>query len=170
MNTVHFILIIGAIIVMGILIININNSISNSKDSSYRNNYLKRILSLAQTKMDEISVKAFDNATVNGTVPGKIPDAFSALPGKEGELYSRLFDDVDDFNNFDTTYIQAGDSIRVRVNVVYVNKDKPEIISNIKTVMKRIEVIASLPPFSPYKKTFFKDFSDEVKLYYYKSF
>ena len=151
MNTGQSILTIGAMLLLSVLILRVNGSINSSGQYVSTSKIGLTAISLAQSRLEEIKSKAFDEKTVsnvqsstsNLTSPAKLgPDA--------GESYPN-FDDIDDYNGFtwtDTVQVdpnlpKSGSNVEYfneSCSVVYVPSTPPFSTSNTQTWNKMITV------------------------------
>lgn len=142
MNTGQMLLSIGGFLLLGNLIINVNRANSERMVASYSNEAIINASGLAQSVIDEIQMKAFDEKTVIASVSNtdSLTNANSLGP-ETGEIYNTDFDDVDDYKNYNTvvTLDRMGD-FNMSVSVSYVNTLNPSIKSSIPTFSKHIEI------------------------------
>ncbi len=110
--------------------------------ASYSNEAIINASGLAQSVIDEIQMKAFDEKTVIASVSNadSLTNANSLGP-ETGEINNTDFDDVDDYKNYNTvvTLDRMGD-FNMSVSVSYVNTLNPSIKSSIPTFSKHIEI------------------------------
>lgn len=170
-------LVIGAIVIFSLLALSINSSLTNSSVQSANAEYISMATNLGQSWINKISTKAFDEKTLE--FPAYSPSVLTpveSLGPDSGEPYSTDFDDVDDFNGFDTTVTtsRTGD-FKIFINVHYVNENNLTQISSVPTRTKGIEVKVTSEFFrfadnkqDPDNPGASKQ--DTVKLYYYKSY
>jgi len=100
MNTGQLLLMIAAMTLLSFITLTVNNTILSSSDSLLESEATINALSVAQSMLDEISTREFDERTIIKRVfyPESLTVA-SALGPEWGEAYPD-FDDIDDFNYF----------------------------------------------------------------------
>jgi len=142
MNTGQMLLSIGGFLLLGNLIINVNRANTERMVASYSNEAIINASGLAQSVIDEIQMKAFDENTVIASVSNadSLTNANSLGP-ETGEIYNTDFDDVDDYKNYNTlvTLDRMGD-FNMSVSVSYVNTLNPSVKSSVPTFSKHIEI------------------------------
>ncbi|NNJ52694.1 MAG: hypothetical protein HKP17_05950 [Ignavibacteriaceae bacterium] len=110
--------------------------------STYTNESVIDASGVAQSIIEEIQKKAFDESTITKAV-WKIDSLTSIinLGSEAGEYQHTDFDDIDDYNNYNTTVTldRMGD-FDISVIVNYVSTLNPKLISSTPTFSKRIEV------------------------------
>lgn len=109
---------IGAIMLLGTVILTTNRRINSSSQVMNTANYGLEQVALATKIMQEAQAKPFDQATADGDTISN-PKNFSATLGQESG--SNDYDDFDDYNNFSRTYtgLATGD-YAARATVSYV--------------------------------------------------
>jgi hypothetical protein len=116
---------------------------------------------LAQSLIDEIQIKSFDEKTISQTITSEDSLTAVGLLGPEtGEILVTQFDDVDDYKNYTRSdSLSRLGTFNSRVDVYYVQKLTPETRSSVRTFTKRIDV-------------FVTNFSltDTIKLYHVVSY
>lgn len=148
MSSGQQLLAILAIAMLTVLIINVYNSQSSKEGMLLSNEAIITGTGIAQSLLNEIQAKAFDEKTVNQgvadtdslTLPNSLgPDA--------GEIISTQFDDIDDYNNY-----TRSDSLgrlglfNTKVDIYYIDKLSPGVKSYTQTFTK--EIYISLTNFS----------------------
>lgn len=138
MNSGQMFLAIGAMAILTLLTLTINNSIMNSADISSNSEYTITGNGVLQSLVEEMRSKSFDIATVNN--PNASVTDFTA-PGSLGPAYGETypnFNDFDDFNNQTITIStpRSGD-YTAYIQVSYVNPDAPDTPVNYRTHAKR---------------------------------
>lgn len=142
MNSGHMLLTIAAIFLLSNLILNVHNANTDRMLANYTSESVIDATGLAQSIIDKIQSKAFDENTIADAVWS--PDSLTPpnkLGPEMGESIQTEFDDIDDYNNFSTTITQErmGD-FNINVKVFYVNTVNPNLKSNIPTYSKLIEL------------------------------
>lgn len=140
MGTIQSILTIGGIILLTLLMLSYYKNEGTHTSISLENEAIITGTGVAQSMLDEIQGKAFDEKTLTTSVSN--PNDLSSSLGKDsGELNPSTFDDVDDYNNctIGDTLAKLGvftSSIRVH----YINNMDPGTITITKTFSKRIDI------------------------------
>ncbi len=100
---------------------------------------------LAQSLIEEITQKSFDEKTVNQVI--NTVDSLtlpSQLGPDVGETNVTLFDDVDDYKNYiKTDSLQRLGQFISRVIVYYVQSTNTEILSSNRTFFKKIDILVT---------------------------
>lgn len=144
MGTAQFIMLAGGLLLLVFLSLTFYSSFRSKSDIDLYNEALITGTAIGQSIIDEISTRAFDQKTVSNSVT--VPDSLTAtgsLGPDAGESISTLFNDIDDFKNyvrFDTLVMGV---FRTRVNVNYLSKMNPGLLSASRTFTKRIDVFVS---------------------------
>ena len=142
MNSGHMLLTIAGVFLLSNLILNVHKANTNRMLATYTSESVIDASGLAQSILDMIQSKAFDENTVSGPVwlPDSLTTAINLGP-ESGEYQHTEFDDIDDYNNFNTTVTldRMGD-FDINVKVFYVNTFNPQIKSSIPTYSKKIEL------------------------------
>ncbi len=100
---------------------------------------------IAQSLMEEIQSKAFDENTISGAVDSPDSLTFPLNLGPEtGETSPTKFDDVDDYHDYTTTetHNRLGD-LDVAAKVYYINKMSPQSKGFGRTFLKRVDIYVS---------------------------
>jgi len=143
LNSGQQILTIFAIAILTILIINVYKSQSLKQEMIYSNEAILTGTDLAQSLLNEIEAKAFDEKTVSQSV--SIADTLTSpdsLGAETGEYTTTQFDDIDDYNNY-----TRSDSLgklglfNLWVKVYYINKLSPDVESSTQTFSKQIDIL-----------------------------
>ena len=142
MGSGHQLLTIAGIFLLSILTLNVHKANTERAVSLYTSGSVIDANGVAQSIIDEIQCKAFDENTILKSVwsTDSLTSSYSLGP-EYGEAQNTQFDDIDDYNNYSTliTLDEFGD-FQVHTTVHYVEKMNPELISNSSTYSKRIEV------------------------------
>ena len=142
MNSGHMLLTIAAVFLLSNLILNSHKANTSRMLTNYTSESVIDASGLAQSIIDMIQSKAFDEMTVNKPV-WQTDSLTSAnyLGPEAGEYQHTDFDDIDDYNNFKTAVSldRMGD-FDINVSVFYVSTLNPNIKSSIPTYSKKIEL------------------------------
>ncbi len=142
MNSGHMFLAIAGVILLSNLILNVHKANTERMIATYTSESVINASGLAQSIIDMIQSKAFDENTTEAAVwqLDSLTAAINLGP-ESGENMHTEFDDIDDYNNYSTTVSldRMGD-FDINVNVFYVNTLNPQIKSSITTYSKKIEL------------------------------
>ncbi len=135
-----------AMMLLAMISIRMNSSISHTQDSTQNSKFGLAAISLAESRIEKAMRLAFDEKTYNS--PQTLTSALTASNslGKEsGETTSNTFDDFDDFNNYLETDSTLQSAVyKVNSDVVYINPDNGlGVVSNTPTWNKKITVTVS---------------------------
>ena len=145
MSTGHTMLAVGAMMLLAISILGINNKFLNTSTVLYNTKFGVLAVSLGTSIIEEANSKAFDLAGSDDAITNLSQlTPPSGLGPAGGEIYPN-FNDFDDFNEFHKT-----DSIKINsktfaafdidCKVRYVTEGNPSVISSVATWHKRIDV------------------------------
>ncbi len=133
---------IAGVILLSNLILNVHKANTNRMLTIYTSESVINASGLAQSIIDMIQSKAFDENTIDAAVwqLDSLTAAINLGP-ESGENMHTEFDDIDDYNNYSTTVSldRMGD-FDINVNVFYVNTLNPQIKSSTPTYSKKIEL------------------------------
>ena len=158
---------VAVLALLGLFVLSAHNVMSNNAKLSGQSEHSLTALSLAQSLLDEMKSKAFDQHTVNplaivlsasSFTPAANfgPDSLEAITcpdhSDSSEQYSSAteFDDLDDYRH----YVRVVNTPRARGYVVrvdsiyYVNADDPQQFSNAQTYSKRVDISVTCPAIS----------------------
>ena len=142
MNSGHMLLTIAGVFLLSNLILNVHKANTNRMIANYTSESVIDASGLAQSIIDMIQPKAFDENTIE-TAVWHLDSLTSAnyLGTESGEYQHTEFDDIDDYNNYNTTVTldRMGD-FDISVKVFYVNTLDPQIKSSTPTYSKKIEL------------------------------
>ncbi|MBU2494138.1 MAG: hypothetical protein KJ571_16040 [Bacteroidetes bacterium] len=147
MNTGQMMITIGAIMLLTLVIVRVNNGFLSTDSVLMRSKFGVLAVSLATSMIEEANGKAFDHNTDTTSVSA-ITQLTSTLGPETGETYS-TFNDFDDYHNYlrytatDSTIVSAPFKIYCRVN--YINPSDPDDSSATRTWHKKIYVEVSSP-------------------------
>jgi len=142
MNSGHMLLTIGGVILLSNLILNVHKANTERMIVTYTSESVIDASGLAQSIIDMIQSKAFDENTTEAAVwqLDSLTAAINLGP-ESGEYKHTEFDDIDDYNNYSTTISldRMGD-FDINVKVFYVSISNPQTKSSITTYSKKIEL------------------------------
>jgi len=142
MNGGQQILAIGAIVLLSFIVLSYGNSSNGMLETAFFNEGVISGSALAQSLMEEIQSRAFDEATISQAVTS-VHDLTSSnsLGPDNGESDISSFDDVDDYKGYTKTdSLSRMGNFTVSVDIYYVEEMNPEVKSISKTFSKRIDV------------------------------
>ena len=142
MASIQQMLVIGGVLLLSYLVLSYHSSTGYQTSATLYNEAVISGTGIAQSLMEEIQSKAFDEKTTAGTVdsPDSLTNPFDLGPDATENL-PKKFDDVDDYNDYRTTVTHGrlGDFDAV-VNVYYVNTMSPGSKSFGRTFSKRVDI------------------------------
>ncbi len=166
MNTGQSLLVIGAFAILSLITVSVNSTILTTTSTGLEMEANLSALSMAESAMDEILDKAFDQVVANGarifnpssmTPVGQLgPDAGEAITANGGIdtssvdtfLSKTRFNDVDDYKGY---HRRAWDArvgwFDITVTVSYVDEDQLTIVST-QTFHKQITITVTNPSMS----------------------
>ena len=147
MNSATFLLLAGGVLFFTNLVLTFNRTSTSQALVVYENESFIYGESLSQGLIEEIQTRAFDENTVSGTVdsPEDLSPA-NSMGHEGGEDSMNQFDDIDDFNNYSyTDSLSAHGNFVVNVSVYYINTYLPDVISNLPTFSKRVDISMDNP-------------------------
>ena len=145
MNSGHMLLTIAGVFLLSNLILNVHKANTERMIATYTSESVIDASGLAQSIIDEIQTKAFDENTITKAVSKtELLTPVNNLGPESGEVKNTDFDDIDDYNNYNTkiTLDRMGD-FDVKVKISYVNTSNPHIISSSSTFSKHVEVLVT---------------------------
>ncbi len=147
MSSAQQFLVICGLFLLGGLILNLNQTNTNSSSEIYDNEAVITGTGIGQSMLNQIMTKAFDEKTVKGSVSNLANLTPPGSLGKDpGESIPTQFDDIDDYDNYSTA-ITVGrlGNFNVSVHVYYVSYSNPDLKSLAATFLKRIDVTVTNP-------------------------
>jgi len=142
MGSGHQILTLAGLFLLSILFLTVNNHNSERATSLYTNGSVIDANGVAQSIIDEIQCKAFDENTIIKPVWSLDSlTSVNALGPESGETLHTQFDDIDDYDNYSTT-ITVGNygDFNIHTSINYITNMNPNLKSNTQTYSKLIEV------------------------------
>ncbi len=142
MSSTQQFLVIGGMMLLSLLALNFYRATSVQSDMKYENEAIITATSIAQSIIEEMNTKAFDEKTKLNRVDTLKYLTLPASFGKDsGEVSRNQFDDIDDYHGyyFQDTTMGLG-NFSVSVIVKYVLSSNPDIISSTQTFTKRATV------------------------------
>lgn len=142
MGSSQLILVLGGIVLLSILSMNYYNANRTKQNADYYNQALITGTGIAQSLLDEIMSRAFDEKT--RTKAQTTTDSLTisgSLGPDSGEGNVNAYDDVDDYKNYtrqDTLGILG--MFRSSVNVYYISTFSPNSPTTTRTFSKRVDI------------------------------
>jgi hypothetical protein len=151
MNTGQVMMVLGAFTLLSVLVLNVNGMITGTMQTSLEMQATLNAVSIAQSMMDEILKREFDEASINTRIyntndmtptAGLGPNLGETIFGIDSTFQSKSkFDDVDDYHNYRR---KVKDShlgwYYVTNSVEYVNETEPDQKIWSQTFVKRITI------------------------------
>lgn len=142
MSSYQTLMVIGSLFILSTLTLSFYNTNTEQLLSSTDNEAIIASTGIAQSILDEIQTRSFDEFTTTKptTATDSLTSAFSLGP-ESGETSSNQFDDIDDYNGYseNNTDTRLG-SYNVAVDVGYVTFANPSTFTNSRSFTKRINV------------------------------
>jgi hypothetical protein len=118
MNLGQMLMVIGAIVLLGMLVLNANSTIYQANDIMYTSEFGVTAISLSTSLVEEAMGKMFDKVVADSNKAALLDSTLLTLPGSLGPELARNesyrgyppmsgkkeFDDFDDFNNLKICY------------------------------------------------------------------
>ncbi len=148
MNTGQSMMAIGAIILLSIIVLRVNNSFLSTNDVMMESKFGILATSLAESIIQEASNKAFDQNTTGGNT---LTSVNSLTPpnqlGPDGSEHHFLqYNDFDDFNGYDTTITDLPSAIfNLHCAVCYVDTTNLNSAASSQTWSKKLTVTVTSP-------------------------
>lgn len=146
MNLGESLLAIGAMILLSVLVLGVNNRITGTGTSLNESKFAVLATSVGTSIIEEASNKSFDEATVANPVT-KTSDLTepNKLKAEGGETHS-IFNDFDDYNGYNGVDSSMPSAIfNYSCIVGYVTPSSPDVFSNGRTWHKKIIVKITSP-------------------------
>ncbi len=144
-DTSDLLLVLGAMVILSITIININRASALNDILLMESELEYTAIALGQNFIDAARAKSFDENTVSST-PNNVPAGFTRASkfggGNDGETFAN-YDDFDDFHGVSISETTEHGVYQISATVNYVSESNPGIISNNKTLHKRMNVSVS---------------------------
>lgn len=150
MNGGQQILAIGAIVLLSFIVLSFGNTSNNQLETAFFNEGVISGSALAQSLMEEIQSRAFDEATISQAVTSaNYLTSSNSLGPESGEFDVTSFDDVDDYNGYTKTdSLSRMGNFTASVTIYYIEEMNPEVKSLSKTFSKRIDIEIQNPAIS----------------------
>lgn len=134
---------LGAVIMLSLLAINVNNSFTENTEYFNQTRYELETISIANSFIEEASQLPFDELSWDSTKIEKVATDFtnvSDLGPDAGESDISLFDDFDDYNNFMRAETTMQNVYDISCRVVYINPNCPDSSISIRSLYKKLIV------------------------------
>lgn len=134
---------IGAVIIFSMILMNANHMIHRNTVMQIQVEMEQEVISIGQEIIEEARSRSFDQVTVNAEAPPSlIPEGFtdSEFLGPAPNQNNRFqFDDFDDYNGWEETFITAQGEFNLRAEVFYVDPATYDSTGD-KSTFKKIRV------------------------------
>lgn len=134
-------LISGALFLLSLISLSVNRAVLQRQETSTEGEAILVATSLAQSMIEEVSVKKFDEKCV--AAPAASPDSLTpaySLGPETGEVFP--FNDMDDYNGYSRTLATPVlGNFRVKSNVWYTNSTLLGDPTSTRTFMKTVRVV-----------------------------
>lgn len=147
MSTGQMMLVVGAIIVLGIMMLSANRMYTTTGQTLLYSELGITAISLSTSIIQEAQGKAFDQATDNDMVTSLSSlTAVNKLGPETGESYPDSMNDFDDFNglSISQSFTNSG-KFNISCQVVYVDTSNPNVTSSVPTWNKKLTVTVTSP-------------------------
>ena len=144
MSSGQTLLTIGGIMLLSFIMLTFYESEGNSTAMTLFNESLITSTGIAQTVIEELSMRNFDELTITNVFD--TPDsltlaAYLGVDGSENKDSLNDFDDVDDFNGYERIdSLDRLGNFRISVAVSYVGYENPDSAVNVRTFYKMATV------------------------------
>lgn len=146
MGTPQTLITMGALIILSLASLSFNSSFLETTTIDFENKVYLTAFSLADDMIEEIKVKAYDEATLKFPTTTTTNLTLSENLGPDLNENSSSFDDIDDYNNY-SKLISAphAEDYQITCNVFYVDGDNPDDLSLVQTFYKKVKVTVASP-------------------------
>ena len=146
MANIQTMLVMAGMVLLALISLRFNTAVLQTSSAEIESKVALTAFSLADDFIEEIKVKAFDEATL------KFPTAAPSNLTPAGSLGLETFeplseaDDIDDYNNI-TRIVDAphAEAYSVRCTVQYVDGNNPDNVSTVQTFYKRVNITVTSP-------------------------
>ncbi|HSD63628.1 MAG TPA: hypothetical protein VLB50_07510 [Ignavibacteriaceae bacterium] len=142
MSSGHQILTIACIVLFSVLVLNFYSSNTQKILQMHSSKSIIVANGLAQSLIEEIQTKAFDEKTINKPVWNTASLTSTGILGKDsGENLNTQFDDIDDYDGYTKSIdIDKVGEFEMSVDVFYVEQLNPDVPSSTQTYSKMVKV------------------------------
>lgn len=139
-------LVLGSLILLANIVISCSDTYNNEVTASNMNETALIGSGIAESILDEVQLRAFDENTIGGAVDAAVELTSPASLGPDLESSSNFFDDIDDYDNYIHTIVtdDLGD-FGIAVDVYYIQAELPGIESTTRTFTKQVDVTITNP-------------------------
>jgi len=137
-------LVLGSMVLLLLLSVVVNNAIINKAQEEYQADGIIAATTMAHAMLQEVSLRAFDEATVDSSIKSLSVLSEAGYLGPEGEKYP-FFDDIDDYNGLEKKDTVTTGYFKTTVAVDYVSSSNPEAKAYGQTYFKRVTVTVLNP-------------------------
>lgn len=139
---------IGAIVMLSITAINVNNSFTENSEYFNVTRHSLESIALANSIIEEASQLPFDEQSWDSTIVEKMATDFTEV-GKlgpdAGESDYDSFDDFDDFNNYAVAETTMQNIYQIHCRVHYVHPNYPDSPISTRSFYKKLTVTVKNP-------------------------
>jgi hypothetical protein len=140
-------LVMCAMVLLSLVVLQANGIILSKYTQTYDTQATLEAVSLAETKLDDVTRKAFDEKSISKKIYDATDFTSTASLGPDaGESGIAQFDDIDDYNGTTETFATPTvDNFTATYVVEYVTIDNPDVVSAAQTFFKRVKVTITNP-------------------------
>ncbi|MCF6268762.1 MAG: hypothetical protein L3J41_03535 [Melioribacteraceae bacterium] len=145
MNGGQQLMVLGALVMLSYLVLSIGNTSNVQLEAALLNESIISGSALAQSLMEEIQSRAFDENTISQAIASSDELTSSNSFGPDGEEVAPSdFNDIDDYDGYSVTYsLSRMGEFSAEVDVYYIAEFEPETPSLERTFSKRIDITIS---------------------------
>ena len=156
MTTGQILLVLGALMLLSLINVAVKSTLVGNTETMLDAEAALNAVSIAQSMMDEIMSRSYDEASVSATVDSAtsftLPYFLGPTASEDGKVplpdtsyrSASYYNDVDDYNNYERTVISPRMGLFSVVDTVYyVSESNPNLTSSVQTYFKKIVVTVS---------------------------
>ena len=146
MNTGQSLFSIGALLLLSLTVLRVNNNILLTDEVLYDSKFGIIANSIATSIIEKATTKFFDENTATGPVPNTLALTLNLRTESGDEINPDTFDDFDDFNTYsskDTFFTNLVFSYRCEVCYVNTSNYNLDIPSTVRTWHKKLTVFVT---------------------------
>jgi hypothetical protein len=139
---------IGAVVMLSITAINVNNSFTENSEYFNETRHTLETIAIANSIIEEASQLPFDEQSWDSTIVEKVATDFTevgSLGPDFGESDYSSFDDFDDFNNFTVAETTMQNIYQIHCRVSYVHPGYPDSAISSRSLYKKLTVSVQNP-------------------------
>jgi hypothetical protein len=134
---------LGAVVMLSIIAININNSFTENTEYFNKTKFGLESIAIANSIVEEASQLPFDEQSWDSTIVEKVATDFTPnvdLGPDFGEVDINTFDDFDDYHNFSYMDTTLQNVYQISCEVGYVNPTIPDSLLSTRSLYKKLTV------------------------------